>query len=413
MLKKVAILAAGACCALYAGGYKIPEQSSDSLGLLASNVAVSFGADAAYFNPANMIFLGEGYIFEGTLGWFHIDKADFKANGRAYASKKFDSAAGTFSYVSPEIYENWRFGLALAVPAAVGMAWEDPVTAFGAKRFKLQVVELNPTVAYCVTPQLAVALGARAVYSKGVVANDYGALGYREIKGDGLDYGYNVAATYRPVENFSLAATYRSKVDLNLDGDAEFNSPVPGASYSGGADVTIPLPAQLVLAAGYKISDFTILLAYERTYWSKFTGYDFDYKNKRASHRSGLSGAVFRRLMDDPVSRAHKDTNSYRVGLAYDATQRLRLMAGFVYDEDISSPQDTGLELPNTNSRAYSAGLNYKFSDQLELGLGFMCQDRSKKSVSGIKAPPAGAGIDGEVGRARITITAATIKYKF
>ena len=117
--------------------------------------------------------------------------------------------------------------------------------------------------------------------------------------------------------------------------------------------------------------------------------------------------------MDDPVSRAHKDTNSYRVGLAYDATQRLRLMAGFVYDEDISSPQNTGLELPNTNSRAYSAGLNYKFSDQLELGLGFMCQDRSKKSVSGIKAPPAGAGIDGEVGRARITITAATIKYKF
>ena len=42
-----------------------------------------------------------------------------------------------------------------------------------------------------------------------------------------------------------------------------------------------------------------------------------------------------------------------------------------------------------------------------------MYQDRSKKSVSGIKAPPAGAGIDGEVGRARITITAATIKYKF
>ena len=182
-MKRVLLSIVATCSLLNAGGYKVPEQSADSLGLAASNVAFSFGADAAYFNPANMMFLDGLHHFESTLGWFHINSIDFKSDdGKSYSSKKFDSLAGTFSFVTPEIYENWRFGLALAVPAAVGISWEDPETAFTGKRFKLQVVELNPTVAYRINDKLAVALGARGVYSKGKIASDFGRFGYREIQ---------------------------------------------------------------------------------------------------------------------------------------------------------------------------------------------------------------------------------------
>ncbi|WXG61207.1 hypothetical protein VB002_07370 [Campylobacter concisus] len=103
-MKRVLLSIVATCSLLNAGGYKVPEQSADSLGLAASNVAFSFGADAAYFNPANMMFLDGLHHFESTLGWFHINSIDFKSDGgKSYSSEKFDSLAGTFSFVTPEI----------------------------------------------------------------------------------------------------------------------------------------------------------------------------------------------------------------------------------------------------------------------------------------------------------------------
>ena len=413
-MKKVLLSIVATCSLLNAGGYKVPEQSADSLGLAASNVAFSFGADAAYFNPANMMFLDGRHHVESTLGWFHIHSLDFKTDsGKTYSSKKFDSLAGTFSFVTPEFYENWKFGLALAVPAAVGISWEDPETAFTGKRFKLQVVELNPTVAYRINDKLAVAVGARGVYTKGKIASDFG-VGYREIQGDAINYGYNVALTYRPIEELSFAVTYRSKVNLELKGhtDADFKVPLAPISYHGKTRVEIPLPAQLVLATGYKFSDFTLLLAYERTYWSKFKDYDFEFGDKTAVHTgSPLSGA-FKKLMDDPVVKNAKDSNTYRIGLAYDVNEKLRLMAGFSYDEDITSSNHTGLELPNTTSKAYTAGLNYKFTDNLEVAFGYVYQHRDKKRATDI-ATSTRTKMSGEFDSGKIQIVGTTFKYTF
>ena len=412
-MKKVLLSIVATCSLLNAGGYKVPEQSADSLGLAASNVAFSFGADAAYFNPANMMFLDGRHHFESTLGWFHINSLDFKTDsGKTYSSKKFDSLAGTFSFVTPELYENCKFGLALAVPAAVGISWEDPETAFTGKRFKLQVVELNPTVAYRINDKLAIAVGARGVYTKGKIASDFG-VGYREIQGDAINYGYNVALTYRPIEELSFAVTYRSKVNLELKGhtDADFKGPLAPISYHGKTRVEIPLPAQLVLATGYKFSDFTLLLAYERTYWSKFKDYDFEFGDKTAAHTNPPFGRFFKAMMDDPVVKNAKDSNTYRIGLAYDVNEKLRLMAGFSYDEDITSSNHTGLELPNTTSKAYTAGLNYKFTDNLEVAFGYVYQHRDKKRATDIAT---GAGkMSGEFDSGKIQIVGTTFKYTF
>ena len=408
-MKKVLLSIIMASTLLNAGGYKVPEQSADSLGLAASNVAFSFGADAAYFNPANMMFLDGLHHFESTLGWFHINSIEFKSDsGKSYRSEKFDSLAGTFSFVTPEIYENWKFGLALAVPAAVGVSWEDPATAFTAKRFKLQVVELNPTVAYRINDKLAVALGARGVYTKGKIASDFGRFGYREIQGDGINYGYNVALTYRPIEELSFAVTYRSKVNLELKGhtNADF---IGGLNYHGKTTVEIPLPAQLVLATGYKFSDLTLLLAFERTYWSKFKEYDFEYGDKTAAH---TNSRLFKGLMDDPVIKNAKDTNTYRLGLTYDVNEEFRLMAGFAYDEDITSSKHTGLELPNTTSKVYSFGVNYKFTPNLEMALGYVYQHRDKKRATGITNSIA-TKMSGEFDTGTIQILGTTFKYTF
>ena len=150
--------------------------------------------------------------------------------------------------------------------------------------------------------------------------------------------------------------TYRSKVNLELKGsaDADFNGALAPISYHGKTRVEIPLPAQLVLATGYKFSDFTLLLAFERTYWSKFKDYDFEYDDKTAAHSHPILGRYF---------------------------------------------------------KAYSFGTNYKFTPNLELGLGYLYQHRDKKRATDIKT--GNGSMSGEFDASSVQIAAMTFKYSF
>ena len=115
--------------------------------------------------------------------------------------------------------------------------------------------------------------------------------------------------------------------------------------------------------------------------------------------------------MDDPVIKNAKDTNTYRLGLAYDVNEKFRLMAGFAYDEDITSSKHTGLELPNTTSKVYSFGVNYKFTPNLEMALGYVYQHRDKKRATSIST--ANGKMSGEFDTGTIQILGTTFKYTF
>lgn len=419
MIKKIslcAVLAVG----LNASGYKVPEQSNDAVSLLSSNVATSFGPDAAYYNPANMVFLPDyRHYFENDLAWFHINRLKFKANdGKELTSTDFDSMATTFHFVSPSFYEDWRFGLSLAVPAGIGIGWDDPDAAFTGKLFKLKVVELNPSVAYRLSDTIGVGVGLRAVYTKGKVVTEVYGLGDRHLKGDSVDYGYNLALSYKPTENLAFAATYRSKVDLSIKGDAHisggaaFNALV--GTYDGAVSVKIPLPAALVLATSYKINDTTLLFAYERTFWSDFKGYDFEYSGNKPQT------IYFQRLFDDKVERNYRDTNTFRFGVNHDLNKKYRIMSGFVYDEKAAKDsRSASFDLPDTKAYAFSLGLNYQATENLELNVGGLYQYR-KKSEATLKGanfsrgvPPALKEIKGEFDTGNVWIISSGLKYKF
>ncbi|MCR4941339.1 MAG: outer membrane protein transport protein [Campylobacter sp.] len=364
-------------CNLFGAGYAIHEQSTDALALLSTNIATSFGPDAAYYNPANMVDLdATKHYFENTLVWFHIDPIKFNGdNGVSYKSNPFNTAASTMHYVSPAFLDdNLRFGFSLTVPAAVGISWNDYDPTFSTKHFKFKVIELNPTLAYQISDSFSVGAGIRAVYIKGKVSNELYGAGERVIKGDSLDFGYNLAATYRATENLRFAATYRSKVDMTLKGtaDVETNNPMVAQylGYNGDVKTTIPLPASLTLGASYKFNNTTFMLAYDRTWWSDFNGWDFDYANPKPN-------PLFKALFDDPVVRNYRDTNAYRIGVAHNINNKWRLMGSFAYDQSAAkNDKSRGFELPDTKTYAYSAGANYKFNENFELTFSGFYQDR-------------------------------------
>ncbi len=359
---------------LLAGGYKVPENSINSTALSAAYVANAHGADAAYYNPAAMVFNKEGGSMEGNLTYIHLSSIDYTDLDGVFASdssKKENFLIPSFHYVSP-LMGNYRFGLSVVTPAGLSKRWDGTGKAT-AEEFTLKTIEVNPSIGYKFNDKFSAAVGARVIYTDGNVKSNATAFGgatpIRDLGGDSYDLGYNLALQFKPTDELALALTYRSKIDLTITGQAQLQILGGAVSYDGDAKVTIPLPAALNLAAAYTFNDMTTVeLVYEKTYWSAYKELDFDYD---ASLNPLLSG------FDTPITKDWSDTNTYRIGVTHKLNDTWTLMAGYAYDKTPVPKSTAGFELPDSDAHLYSFGARYQYSDNINIGFG-MLYDQKK-----------------------------------
>jgi len=383
---------------IYAGGYKIPETSTNGAALSAANIAHAHGADTAYYNPANMIFMEDENNIEADLIYIGLDPVNFKGSG-AQAGDNIDAKSESFiipsiNYVSPKL-GNARVGLSIVVPAGLSKRWSDSPAVDKAEEFTLEVVEINPTAAFKVTDTFAVAVGLRAVYSSGIVKSSSSAS--RDMTGDSLDVGYNLALAYKPTKALEFGVTYRSNIELHEEGNAKLS--IGNAKvYDGGSSVTVPLPAALNLAAAYTFeSDTTVEIVYEKTYWSAYKTLDFNY----VSPISPILVPSF----DDPIAKDWKDSEAYRLGITQEL-DGMTLMAGMVYDNSPIPDAKVSYELPDSNSLSISLGGRYDISDTLNVGISALYSMREDRDVKN-------DDIEGTFSNSNVLIMSAGLGYKF
>ena len=383
---------------LNAGGYKIPEVSTNGVALSAANVAHTTGADAAYYNPANMIFMADENNMEADLKYIGLDATNFKGSG-TQAGDNINAESETFfvptlNYVSPKL-GNARVGLSIVVPAGLSKRWKDSPAVDKAQEFTLQVVEINPTAAFSVTDTLAVAVGFRIVHSSGIVKSSSSAS--RDMNGNSNDFGYNLALSYKPTKNLDFGVTYRSLVNLTEEGNAKLY--IGGAKvYDGGSSVSIPLPAALNVAAAYTFaSKTTVELVYEKTYWSAYSSLDFNYT-------SAIS-PILVPSFDNPIAKDWKDTEAYRLGITQ-KLDTLTLMAGVVYDNSPVPDNRVSYELPDSNSLSVSFGGRYDVTEKINVGLSALYSMRENRDVKN-------ADIEGTFSNSNVLMISAGLGYKF
>jgi len=378
-MKKLVLISLATSVALFGAGYKVPENSINSMALGAAYVANANGADASYFNPANMAF-GDKSSIEVSANIIGVSatKFDGTVDGGAKTSISAESelkVAPAIHYVSPHI-GNAVFGFSIVVPAGNSKRWEDQPAKTFAKEFTLTVIELNPTVGYKINDTLAVGAGVRIIKSSGTVRSQSTAS--RDLEGESWDYGYNLALTYKPVEKLALAATYRSQVNLTEIGTAKLyfpdNADYSGPKiYDGDASVMIPLPAALNLAVAYTFeSRTTVEFVLERTMWSAYSELDFGYESS--------IGALTPKF-DDPIAKDWSDTNTYRLG----ATQQYDTwtgMAGISYDESPIPTETLNFETPGSDAWIVSLGGRYQLNESWSLGAAGLLSIKEDRDIS-------------------------------
>jgi long-chain fatty acid transport protein len=399
---------------LMAGGYKIPETSTNAVALGAANVAHNKSADAAYYNPANMVFMADENNLEVDLTYIGLDAVKYKGTVGGtgpynLSSESEDFYVPSLHYVSGKLGNNGaRVGVSIVAPGGLSKRWKTEPAKTSAEEFTLEIVEFNPTAAFKLNDNLGFAVGFRVVHTSGVVKSDgtvvvaagptYSTIS-RDMTGDSVDFGYNLAIAYNPTSNLEIGLTYRSKVDLNVEGDAKLTSSVDSASYVGGAFVTVPLPASFNAAIAYTLaSNTTIEVVYEKTFWSAYKNLDFDYSDT-------LSSAVLIGAFDNPVEKDWKDTNTFRLGLTQELDD-LTLMAGFVIDESAVPDKSLGFELPGSDSKSVSLGTRYKINDKMDVGLSALYSMHDTRKVKN-------KSLDGEFTDGNILMISAGLGYKF
>ena len=413
--------------AAFASGYRIPEQSINATALGSAYVANANYADAAYYNPANMSWLSPGLKMEGGVSYINlpsISYEDFRSSSLSGTSEEENFLLPNLHIVSPA-YNNFRVGFALVIPAGLSKRWEDVFPGTFANKFAMTVVEANPTVAYKVNDMFSLAFGARAVYSDATVrsagnieAVPAGGLGgglpatpeytyiSRDMDGDTTEYGYNLAMSVKPTDKLALAATYRSEIDLDMEGSGTlytsssyFNGLFPSGFYQGTGSISTPLPAVLALAVSYSFEKSTLEFVYDRTFWSANDTQDFSYP-------VSLGHPVLTAAFDDPIVKDWDDVDAFRLGYTYLWDQRLTLMGGFGFDGNPVPDETLSFDLPDSDAWFASFGIRYNLREQWSIGAAYLHAWKEDRTVRN-------STLNGEFSGAASHCLSLSASYKF
>jgi len=367
------------CSMAMAGGYKIPEQSLNSMALGAAYVAHTTGADSAYFNPANMAFMEEGQYVEGALTLAHLPENEYLLMGQYNGHTEEENSVIPHAHYVANAMGNFRWGVSLTAPGGLTKKWQTPFQKAFAEEFTLKIIEFSPSFSYKVMENFAVGGGVRVVYSEGVVKSDARGIGIPlrvDMEGDTVEFGYNLAISYKPTPDIAIAVTYRSNIDLDEEGTATITYPLPAGSPTGttlhsDAGVSVPLPAALNVAISKTWNDtFTLEAVYERTYWSTYKRLQFTGTNLPLTPKNW------------------RDTNTFRVGATM-VMNDITMMMGFALDETPVPVETLGFELPDSDAKIFSMGFRYQQTDNLSWGAALLIDSKDPISMpAGVNPNP-------------------------
>ena len=400
LLALASIMVAGTA---YGSGYRIPEQSSDSVAKAGAHIASSTGADSSYYNPANMGFAEDAWLTEIDLTYIHltsIDYTDARTPTFNGSSEQENFLLPTLFLVTPD-YNNFRFGFSVTAPYGLAKQWKDPYPALFARKFELQVIDLNPTVAYKINDYFSIGGGVRLIVSTaeaefGGTRPDTGLTYDVNLDGDyGTDWGWNLALAVKPSDNSNISVTYRSNVDLNLSGDV--TASLMGMPFDTGGETDVPAPAVFTLAGAYTWSDLTIELAWDRTFWSEYETLDLDFDNPV------LEGSPFG---TPGFPRNWDDTDAFRISASYDFNETFTGMLGFAVDSNPVPDETLGFQLPDSDPLLFSIGGRYNINERASFGLGFLYDYKESRTANNREAV-------GEFENAAAFLLSAGFSYKF
>ncbi|HYC91740.1 MAG TPA: outer membrane protein transport protein [Thermoanaerobaculia bacterium] len=370
------MVCATASFAAFGAGFSIFEQGAKASAMAGAFVATADDPSAIFYNPAGLAQQRELTVLAGAtfINFSNEFNGDPNSEYTSGTSGKYDR----HTFIPPNMYISKGFGQNLTVGVGVFAAWglrtdwADPwVGRFVSRDADLKTTSVQPTVAWQ-TSNGRFAVGGGVEYRRArVILNqniplpfvnpftgritDIGNARLASEYGD--DIGWNVGVLFKPTDRFRIGASYRSDMDIELDGEADFTQISTGnAQLDAGVAATFPqddtintiFPFPAVAAVGVAFSPSErVDVEFDITHmtWSRFEALTVDFTNhpERGFVRE----------------QNWEDSSAYRLGTNIEATANWDVRLGAVYDQNPQPVEAVSPLLPDSDRLGFTFGAGW------------------------------------------------------
>jgi len=387
----------------YSAGYELLEQSVVGVGQAFAGTSTGFGdGSEVFFNPAAMTKHKKSTTSIGIHGI--VPHGEFSNDGSSY-----DAALGGFplvgneggdagslelvpnAYLVTKLSEDLSFGLGVNSPFGLVSDYNTTwVGRYFAVKSELKTININPSLAYKVNDSFSIGAGVQTIYAKAKLSNavDFGTIGvatlglplagglgllpqqadgYADVSGHDWGVGGTFGALFTPNDKLQFGLNYRTKVDLDLRGNARFYVPdnarvltSTGLFTNSDARASITLPETINFGTAYKVQDnWTILGDVTWIRWNRFDELRVKFDDSP---------------QPDSVQEENWD-NTWRIALGtkYDlCDNKWQLRGGVAWDQSpVPSDELRTPRIPDNDRYWLSVGAGYKFTEDLELNFSY------------------------------------------
>ena len=410
---------------LWASGFGVFTQGASGLGQANAVVAHPTGPSSLYFNPALLNDVAGRQLEVGTTGVYADRKIKLDSGGTEDGKNSWEFPSN--AYYTHQANEKLSAGLGLFFPFGLSSEWDENYEGRYLGTFgEIITLNINPVVSYRVTDKLSVAGGFSFVYldatlekklnqttaytilfgpPPGGSLDDIG----QRFEGDGWGYGYNLGLLYKLTERISFGATFRSHIDIDVDGRATFSNVNPDLSAlllfsdtNGQADVRLPAQATAGLAFSPK-DNFVVEVGVRWEDWSSTDELKIE-----------LDSPVFGPDKEDITLRDWKATWSYNIGGQYQLNESLALNAGYLFGENAVPGSTFDPLIPDSDAHLFTFGAEWQSGSwTISSAFGYEHhEDRNKANTLGDPLDP-GKGTANGTYEADIYLAGLSLGYKF
>lgn len=358
----------------HGSGFGIFTQGASALGQADAVVAHADGPSAVFFNPALINSLPGTQLEVGTTMIFpHREYRD--SGGDVTHTRDTVFFPSTF-YLTHAVNDSISVGLGVFNPFGLGTDWGGGWQGrYIATESRIESYNINPVVSWRVAPFLSVAAGLDVVLLDATLKNKIATpLGdvKQKFAGDGTGVGYNLGVFVDAGGGFSLGASYRSQVKIDIDGKADFSLPDPAlAAYFPDTDgkTSLKLPQQVFAGVAYRPGERLVLETGMRWEdWSSFRRLRVELEQPVA----GVSSVSY--------PRNWHSTFAVNAGGKYRLNEMFSVMAGYLYGWNPVPDSTFEPAIPDSDTHLFCLGGELRLRGMtLGLGYGYQLQkDRTK-----------------------------------
>jgi long-chain fatty acid transport protein len=399
LLALAVVGAMGIAANAHAAGFQLKENSVRSMGSAFAGTAAKTGDSSVVANNPAVMTRFEGNTFQIDLTAidlsYEFEGTATDAFGRPMTGSNGGDAGGlspvpAMSYIR-KLDNGLAFGAMVSAPFGLKTEYDDGwVGRYFAHTSDVRIIDLTLSGAIDVTDRFSVGVGVIASRADVTLSRsiDFGTLlfsnpatrplpfaqpqaadGFIEVAGDENGFGWLVGLHFRPTDTVALGVSYRSEIDYELRGRADWTVPGNVRAVFDANPMTAPLfvdgdvsadlttPSILQVGATWQATDRLALLAsWTRTGWESLREVRIRFDNPDPD-------AV------EPFE--WKNTSFYSLGAEFRLNDSWTLRGGIAHDETPTSLEHRTPRLPDDDRTWYSIGATWRASDALDVNFGF------------------------------------------